>query len=188
MDTTPVSLLERLRLPDQHQAWDRFVALYTPLLYQWARRVGLPEQDAGDLVQDVLLLLVRKLPEFTYQPGGRFRGWLWTVLLNKYRENRRRRDRRSEAGAAPPPEEIATPDPLVEITEAEYRRYVVGRALELMRRDFQPQVWRACWESLHQGRSAEDLAAELGMTPGAIRAARFRVLSRLRAELRGLLE
>jgi hypothetical protein len=32
MDTTPVSLLEQLRQPADPSAWDRFVALYTPLL------------------------------------------------------------------------------------------------------------------------------------------------------------
>src|SRR5262245_1478691 len=53
MDTTSVSLLERLRRPGAHEAWARFVHLYTPLLYYWARRLGLREEDAADLVQDV---------------------------------------------------------------------------------------------------------------------------------------
>src|SRR5690349_13376275 len=51
---TPVSLLERLREPAQEQAWARFVELYTPLLFHWARHIGLQEADAADLVQDVL--------------------------------------------------------------------------------------------------------------------------------------
>jgi RNA polymerase sigma-70 factor (ECF subfamily) len=38
MNTTLPSLLQRLRLPDQPKAWARFVELYTPLLYSWARR------------------------------------------------------------------------------------------------------------------------------------------------------
>src|SRR5207248_2374355 len=66
MSQTPVSLLERLRRPGEEAAWMRFVELYTPLLYYWGRRAGLQEPDAADLVQDVLTLLVRKLPEFTY--------------------------------------------------------------------------------------------------------------------------
>ena len=41
MDTTSVSLLERLRQPTQHEAWTWFVDLYTPLIYYWARRAGL---------------------------------------------------------------------------------------------------------------------------------------------------
>ena len=90
MDSTPVSLLERLRRPAEQAAWERFVRLYTPLLCQWARRLGLRGADAADLVQDVFVVLVQKLPEFRYDPRRRFRGWLWTVTLNKWRERRRR--------------------------------------------------------------------------------------------------
>jgi RNA polymerase sigma-70 factor (ECF subfamily) len=49
---TPVSLLGRLRRPDDLEAWGRFVELYTPLLYYWARRQGLQQADAKDLVQE----------------------------------------------------------------------------------------------------------------------------------------
>jgi len=47
MNTTSVSLLERLRQPTAQQAWQRFVDLYTPLLYYWAcrhRQCRLPDQ------------------------------------------------------------------------------------------------------------------------------------------------
>ena len=47
MDTTPVSLLQRLRQPGQREAWARFVDLYGPLLLYWARRAGLPEEVAA---------------------------------------------------------------------------------------------------------------------------------------------
>ncbi len=73
MDSTPPSLLERLRLPGEEAAWGRFVELYTPLLFFWARRLGLQEADAADLVQDVFRALVRKLPGFVYEPGKSFR-------------------------------------------------------------------------------------------------------------------
>src|ERR1043166_5847080 len=87
---TPLSLLEKLRRDADGAAWDRFVALYSPLLYQWARRIGLESADAADLVQEVFTLLVRKLPDFQYDPDKTFRGWLWTVTLNKWRERQRR--------------------------------------------------------------------------------------------------
>ena len=73
MHTTPPSLLEQLRRPDDQQAWKRFIDLYTPLLFYWARRVGLQDSDAADLVQEVFALLVRKLPEFTYDDKKGFR-------------------------------------------------------------------------------------------------------------------
>jgi len=49
MHTTSPTLLEKLREPNQGQAWARFVELYTPLLLAWARRIGLQPQDAADL-------------------------------------------------------------------------------------------------------------------------------------------
>jgi RNA polymerase sigma-70 factor (ECF subfamily) len=69
MHTTSATLLERLRQPADQEAWARFVRLYTPLPYYWARRVGLQEQDAADLVQEVFAVLFQKLPEFTYDRG-----------------------------------------------------------------------------------------------------------------------
>ncbi len=89
MNTTSPTLLERLRRPDEQDAWGRFVQLYTPLLYTWARHFGLGEADAADLVQEVFTTLVVKLPEFRYEPGKGFRNWLRTVILNKWRDHLR---------------------------------------------------------------------------------------------------
>src|SRR5262245_46259079 len=90
MHVTPASLLERLGQSAGQADWERFVKLYTPLLCHWARRLGLHGTDADDLVQDVFVQLVHHMPEFRYDPHKRFRGWLWTVALNKWRERRRR--------------------------------------------------------------------------------------------------
>ncbi len=72
--------------------------------------------------------------------------------------------------------------------EAEYRELLVARALELMQDEFQPATWKACWEVVVAGRPAAEVAAELGLTIGAVYAAKSRVLRRLRRELDGLLE
>jgi RNA polymerase sigma-70 factor, ECF subfamily len=187
MNTTPVSLLERLRRPGEQAAWGRFVELYTPLLYYWARRMGLQEPDAADLVQEVFTLLVQKLPQFAYDEHRSFRGWLRKVTVNKWREKQRRASGRPGAAAGPLPE-LAGPDGAEAFWEAEYRGHLVRRALEVMQSEFQPSTWKACWETAVEGRPAADVAAELGLRVGAVRAAKFRVLSRLREELEGLLE
>src|SRR5262249_43390328 len=90
MNTTLPSLLERLRQPVDQEAWERFVHLYTPLLCRWARKVGAPALEVGDVVQDVFAVLVHKLPDFQYDPSQRFRGWLWTITVNKWRERCRK--------------------------------------------------------------------------------------------------
>jgi RNA polymerase sigma-70 factor (ECF subfamily) len=187
MYTTPVSLLQRLRQPDAEEAWNRFVALYTPLLVHWTRRLGLSDAEAADVVQDVFVIMLRELPRFSYRPGSRFRGWLWTVTLNKHRERKR-------MCKQPLPWEVAgevespDPDPSEEIPEAEYRSYLVERALQLMRTDFEPTTWQACWQYVAEGRPAVEVAAELGISVNAVHLAKARVLRRLRRELDGLLD
>lgn len=188
MNTTPVSLLEQLKHTASHEAWARFVHLYTPLLYYWARRAGLQEADAADLVQEVLTLLLNKLPTFNHQPGHSFRSWLRTVTLNKWRDRCKSRAHAPLPGGAGNLNDVAAPDNMGEWEEAEYRRQVVRRALQLMQADFQPATWKACWELVVADRPAAEVAAELNLTPGAIYAAKFRVLTRLRQELAGLLD
>src|SRR5580704_16517406 len=132
MNRTPVSLLERLRQPEDQSAWARFVDLYTPLLCYWGRRAGLQEPDVSDLVQDVFQVLVRKLPTFAYDRDRTFRGWLRTILLNQWRDGIRRRVEQplvdGDALA-----DSADQDALI---EKEYRDYLVNRALHIMKTDF----------------------------------------------------
>ncbi|MBI1914364.1 MAG: sigma-70 family RNA polymerase sigma factor [Planctomycetes bacterium] len=187
MQTTPVSLLERLRGPADPTAWARFVDLYTPLLYDWARRVGLQESDAADLVQEVLVLLLQKMPQFTYDRQLSFRGWLRTVTLNKWRELHRRRPAVIlEDGTALA--EVPGPDELAGFEEAEYRRHLVRQLLRAVRDEFPASTWKAFEQYVLAGRPAEEVAAELHLRPGTVYAAKSRVLRRLRRELDGLLD
>lgn len=188
MHSTSLSLLERLRQSGDNDAWARFVDLYTPLLYYWLRREGLQPSDIEDVVQDVFLHLTRKFADFVYDKDkGRFRAWLRTVTANKLRDRRKRRtptllDNETRFN------EPATPDEVALFTEDEYRRDLTARALQLMQAEFSPTTWKACWEHVVAGRSAPIVAAELGISPGAVYAARFRVIGRLREEFSELLD
>jgi hypothetical protein len=72
--------------------------------------------------------------------------------------------------------------------EAEYRNFLVGRALRLMQAEFQASTWKACWECVVNSKPAAAVAAELDTTVEGVWAAKARVLRRLREELQGLLE
>ena len=189
MHTTSVSLIERLRRPDAEQAWARFVELYTPLLFYWANRLELPEADADDLVQDVFAILVRSLPEFLYDRQRSFCAWSAHHPLQQMAPTILRRAKlipeihNDEALA-----QVSVPDDADLLGEMEYRQHLVGRAMELMRAEFQPTTWKACWEVVVGDKSAADVGAELGISVDSVYAAKSRVLRRLRAELDGLFE
>lgn len=185
MTITPVSLLDRLRQPADQAAWARFVDLYSPLVFSWARQTGMQPADAADLVQEVFTLLLVKMPEFVHRQDGSFRAWLKTVTLNKWRERCRRAAARREDGSPLPD----VPDDVSEVLwDTEYRQHLAGRALALMQQDFEPNTWGACWAVVVDGRSAGEVAAELGVSVGTVYAAKCRVLARLRQELAGLLD
>ena len=64
---------------------------------------------------------------------------------------------------------------------------LLHRALAMIRGEFEARTWAAFWQTAVEGRAAADVAADLGMTPGAVRVAKSRVLHRLRTDLRDLL-
>jgi RNA polymerase sigma-70 factor (ECF subfamily) len=182
---TPRSLLERLRQPGDQAAWERFVELYTPLLFVWSRRLGLQSADAADRIQELFSSLVQTLPAFHYDPSRRFRGWLWTVFRNRVRTWQ---SQQPDVAQRPDLDTLPEADPADALMEAEYRRHLVGRALQVMRTDFEESTWRACWECVAQDRPAAEVARELGISVEAVYQAKSRVLARLRQELDGLLE
>lgn len=188
MATTSTSLLKRLEKLEDKEAWDRFAALYTPLIYYWARRAGLSNHDSADLVQDVMAVLVRKLPEFRYDPKKSFRGWLRTVTLNKWREKARRKSLPTVESGQSGLANLAASDPSEEYWEQEYRQQLVSRAMQLLRSEFQPATWQACWQYLVEGRRVDDAAAEAGISPWTVYSAKSRLLRRLREELEGMLD
>jgi RNA polymerase sigma-70 factor (ECF subfamily) len=193
MSQTPVSLLERLRLHPDSTAWQRLIDLYTPLLRGWLRRYALQPADADDLTQEVLAVVVRELPEFRHDlRRGAFRRWLRTVLLNRLRAFWRARQRfPSERGgeAESLVNELEDPEScLSRLWDREHDEHVARRLLELLEPEFEPPTWRAFRLLVLEGKSTADVAAEVGLSPGATRVAKSRVLRRFRQEIDGLID
>lgn len=188
MDSTSHSLLRRLQEPEHATAWERFVELYAPLVFHWGKSQGLNSTDAADLVQDVLTIVVTKLPEFQVDPTKRFRGWLRTVTVNKANDFHRRNAVRPDSGREPTIQNAAVATAVDLFDEAEYRSFLVNRALELMKSEFRDETWQACWLQVVEGRKAVDVAQELNISLNVAYLAKSRVLGRLREELAGLMD
>jgi RNA polymerase sigma-70 factor (ECF subfamily) len=187
MTTPPLtrpSLLVRIRDSGDRDAWRRFVEIYAPLVYKFARGRGLQDADAADLTQDVLQAVSGASKRLVYDPKrGTFRAWLYTVARNKVRNFLLARRRRHEAGDPrllddQPAKEEA------EQWEREYEQRLFDWAVEQLRDSFQESTWRAFWLTSVSGRSASDTASELGMSVGAVYIAKSRVLARLRDEIK----
>jgi RNA polymerase sigma-70 factor (ECF subfamily) len=185
---TSRSLLQRIRTGDP-SAWDRLVELYGPLVLAWCRRFGISREDGADVFQEVFTAVARNIADFRKQsPGDTFRGWLRTVTRNKITDHFRRASGQAvgEGGTTAMVRIAQVPEPAegsVESTADPSERGLFLRALEMIRAEFENRTWQAFWQTTVEARSAPEVAAELGMSAGAVRVAKSRVLRRLREEL-----
>jgi len=171
-------------------AWDRFVHLYAPLVYHWCRCWKLPEEDVADVFQEVFQSVVMHVGRFRKaERGDTLRGWLRRITQNKVRDHFRKRVRETRAaGGSSGQERLAQFPDAAELSDdlsadAGAEEGLFARALELLRGEFEPRTWKAFWRVVVDGRSAQEAAESLSMTPGAVRVAKSRVLRRLREEL-----
>lgn len=180
---TPVSLLQRVKSQSDPLAWPQFVDVMLPLMSQWVGRLNLSRDDAADLIQDVFLVLFQKLPTFQYDPAQSFRAWLWTVLKNRATDQaRRNQPQRLDSQHEVPVVDV----PLIE--EAEYRRALIAQILTLVRSEMPEKMWRAFEEHCLNGRGADEVAAELVISPGSVYVAKGRALKLVRERLENLLD
>ncbi len=189
METTSLTLLEQLRGPNHTAAWGRFVALYTPLLKEWAARRGFLGADADDLIQNVFVKLMYEVTRYKKAEGRSFRAWLAQVLANAGHDYRRRKATRALPGAVGLAEVgHEPPNPAEELEEEAFRQALLRRGLDVVKADFSEQTWAAFTAVTLDDRPAPQVAAELGMTENAVYLARHRVLTRLRQELEVFLD
>lgn len=161
--------------------------LYAPLLHRWIAKLGLAEPDRSEVVQEVFIVLLGKMPTFQYDHQQSFRGWMRTITLNKCRDLLRTHRRLTEP-LLMERIECASREDSDFLTQSEYSQSLAARALTLMKQHFSDTTWRACWLSVAEELPAKEIAANLGITENAVYLARARVLKRLRVELEGLWE
>ena len=190
---TRTSLLLRARQGDE-DAWRRLVDLYRPLVYAWLVRHQVATQDAEDLTQDVLAVVIKELGRFEHagRPGA-FRAWLRTILINQVRHFLRGQRHRLALGSPQPGsdwlEQLADPHSgLSQQWDQEHDQQLARRFLAIIQAEFNAATWQVFQMLVLEDRPAAEVAQQLGLTRNAVYVAKARVLARLRAELRGLME
>lgn len=186
------TLLDGLRACDRG-AWERLVGAFGRVIYEWARKQGLQRNDAADVVQEVLTSVVSHIHAFRRdKPSDTFRGWVWTITRNKVRDfGRRAKNRPFAVGGSDMQEQIhAVPESECESSDglsvADANCLLMREVLARIRNDFDAKTWQAFWLTTVEGEKSPDVAERLGMKKGAVRAAKFRVMKRVREEFEGM--
>jgi RNA polymerase sigma factor (sigma-70 family) len=186
---TRASLLVRLRDVADGDAWREFTRLYAPVIYGFARKRGLQDADAADLMQDVLRSVSGAMNRLEYDPvRGTFRGWLFTVTRNKvfnFLDGRKRHVQASgDSRVQERLEQHADSDgTLSGDWEADYQRSLAAQAMERVKPEFQAATWQSFLLTAVEGQSPAQVSARVGLSVGAIYVAKSRVIARLRQEI-----
>ncbi|HUY88311.1 MAG TPA: sigma-70 family RNA polymerase sigma factor [Pirellulales bacterium] len=181
---TRLSLIVRLKDRRDREAWGEFLEIYRPLVYRLALAKGLQHADAEDVVQQVFGSVARAVDR--WRPDAeraRFRTWLTTIARNAIVNALSRRSPDQCSGDTAERDLLAAcADDSAEsqMLLVESRREVFQWAARRVREEFEPQTWNAFWLTAVEGREIADAAAALGKQPGAVYAARSRVMRRLR--------
>jgi len=172
MSVTRQSLLLRARVGDE-SAWNDLVVLYKPLLLAWLRKQGVPPSDIDDLLQA-------------------FRSWQRTIACNRTADfgrspGRNGRAQSSDASSVLFPLEQPDSD-LNRRWDEEHDQYVLRCLLDLVEQEFEPPTLHAFRRLALDEVPGAAVAAELGVSVGAVYVAKSRVLMRIREFADGLID
>lgn len=190
--TTDPGLLRQLKDPAETSAWDRFVAIYRPAIVAVARQRGLAFADADDVAQEVFTAVAGTVHRFdpdredgaSSAPRARFSTWLATIADRKTIDALRRSRVRPASGHAF--DAVAARDTDSRLLRFEVRRRLFLAAAADLQTAMSPTAWEAFWRTAIDGDSAERVAKTLGMTAGAVYAAKARTMRKLVERIRSL--
>lgn len=188
---TQLSMLARVQQTQVGQSWNEFAQMYDGMIQGWLARHGVQAQDADDIRQEVMTIVLRKIGDFEHngRPGA-FRAWLKSITSNCLRDfwkkNRRAIGGPDLGEMAAQLEDDSSDQSL--LWNAEHDRYIINHLLAEISQRLSEKSVSIFRRIAISEEPAEAVAQDLAMTLGAVRVAQHRVLKALKEAGEGLVE
>ncbi len=184
---TRPTLLRRLKVAASPADWEQFYDQYSSVILSFCRHRGLDESSAADVLQETMVLFMRKLPQFEYDATrGRFRNWLLTLVAGKVRDSQKR-ERRSRLvlWSDPGLDSNLPTQSWVDESESEEDSWKTAILEEALRRVGEDAHFRGDTIKIFEayvihGQPVSDVARLFSVQPNAIYQIKNRVLRRLK--------
>lgn len=197
---TRSSFVERLRDWNDQMTWNQFFGIYGQIILSTARRAGLEPQEAEDVVQETILSVAKKMPDFQYNRNRcSFGGWVRHVAeLRIIDQFRRRRNR--EIQVAHPVDEsgMDAPHPFSgavclagsESADAEWKeawkQHVLTIAMGRLQLKVSPEHFQIFHAVAVDGKTAPQVSRMLGVSVAQVYVVRHRLTRLLTREVERL--
>jgi len=192
---TRKTLIERLRKTNSDtRSWREFYDLYHKLVHSVARKAGLSETDAEDVVQETFFKVSKHIKKFQYDPRkGRFRNWLCLItkqqVANYYRKSKKLPELPSFWNEDPDKPFTEIPDPTNqwdEIWEAEDRKHTMHLALTRLKEKVKPKPYQIFLAHCIKGLPVKKVTELLEVSANEVYLAKSRVMPLFEEEVRAL--
>ena len=199
---TRETLLSRLKDMGDEESWQEFFETYWKLIYGTARKAGLADDEAQDIVQETVISVAKNIAGFKYDPAiCSFKSWMLQLtrwrIINQWKKRQRQQDRYFIAGSAanasldesdgtPTLERI--PDPagldLEAIWEDEWEKHLLHVAMERVKRQVAPEQLQVFDLYCVEQWPARKVARTLGVSVGQVYLTKHRVGRLLKKEIK----
>lgn len=190
---TRPSLVAGLQAGDEDR-WHEFFRLYGPVIRGFARKAGLTETEADEVVQETCIGVARNVAEYRYDPAKcRFKTWLlnlaaWRVK-NQFTKRQRWDDRKQSAPTdtdgrgMPAVPEIAGTDAWDVLWDEEWRANLLQAAVAKVRAEFSATQFQIFDLNVLKEWPAGDVAKSLGVSLASVYLAKHRVAKAVKQEM-----
>jgi RNA polymerase sigma factor (sigma-70 family) len=186
---TRITLIQRIQQDQRDEVcWVDFVDCYRNYVHAIIRGFNLEESLCDDLLQETLLRLWKDLPKFEYRPNQcKFRTWLGIVTRNvvktylKSKAGRNARQNVEYVEAYHAVDAVSDAD-IERLSELEWKVFITEKAVENLRGSLSAKIMTVL-EGTLAGRSTEDLARELEVTPASLHVYRQRGRNAMKKEI-----
>jgi len=195
---TRASLLGRLKNWQDQLSWQEFFDIYWKLIYGVARKGGLTDAEAQDVVQETLASVAKHMPTFQYDPAiGSFKSWLliktrWCII-DQFRKRGPLGGYRPISGtdSATGTDPIARlPDPsgqaLEALWDAEWEKNLLDAAIAKVKRRLDPEKYQIFDSYANKNFPPDKVAKAFGVSVNQVYLVKHRVIEIIRDEVRRL--
>jgi len=194
---TRATLLERLKDWQDQSSWQEFFDTYWKLIYGVARKAGLTDAEAQDVVQETIFSVARHMPTFKYDPAiGSFKAWLLNMtrwrIIDQFRKRGPPSIHRPTDGDAATgtrtTDEVVDPasQNLDELWEAEWQKALFDAAIAKVKRRLDPQKYQIFDFYVNKEWSPNKVSAVFGISVDQVYLAKHRVTEMIKEEVKRL--
>ncbi len=190
------SLVDRLQNWEDRKHWQEFFDTYWKLIFSAARKSGLTEAEAQEVVQETVITVAKKVGKLQYDPArGSFKGWLLHITRWRIADQFRKRqpgeghhrfsdDTRLTATIERIPDmEAANLDAH---WEKEWQENLLAAAMQRVKKKVDAKQFQIFDCYVRKEWPAQKVAEELGVNVGQVYLARHRVTALLKKEIKAL--